>query len=48
MEWLLVLVCTLFSKGGGGGKFGGSRGFHGFQGGKRRESVEYRGDTIEN
>lgn len=48
MEWLLVLVCTLFLKGGGGGKFGGSRGFHGFQGGKRRESVEYKGDTIEN
>ena len=47
MEWLLVLVCTLFLK-GGGGKFGGSRGFHGFQGGKRRESVEYKGDTIEN
>lgn len=37
-----------FLKGRGGGKFGGSRGFHGFQGGKRRESVEYRGDTIEN
>lgn len=37
-----------FLKGGGGRKFGGSRGFHGFQGGKRRESVEYRGDTIEN
>lgn len=33
---------------GGWGKFGGSRGFHGFQGGKRRESVEYKGDTIEN
>ena len=46
MEWLLVLVYTLFLK--GGGKFGGSRGFHGFQGGKRRESVEYKGDTIEN
>lgn len=45
---MVTSTCMYSFLKGGGGKFGGSRGFHGFQGGKRRESVEYKGDTIEN
>lgn len=44
----MVTSTCMYSFLKGGGEFGGSRGFHGFQGGKRRESVEYKGDTIEN
>lgn len=45
---MVTSTCMYSFLKGGGGEFGGSRGFHGFQGGKRRESVEYKGDTIEN